>query len=185
MEEIQRLNALSYAKLELDSNDYLWLVASNEGLVYVDTEKQAIHDILNILDKEQRFEWKENSEVIDMYGKQIKEYFAGHRKTFDFELDLLVGSPFQRSVWAQLERIPYGETRTYSDIAEMLGQPQSYRAVANAVGKNPLCIVIPCHRVLTKSGDIGGYRGGVALKKRLLQIEQENCGYERKSECEN
>ena len=79
---------------------------------------------------------------------------------------------FQRQVWTQLLKIPYGETRTYSEIATAIGRPKAIRAVATAIAKNPLLIVIPCHRVIGKDGQLRGYRGGEAMKERLLTIEK-------------
>ncbi|MGV9296697.1 methylated-DNA--[protein]-cysteine S-methyltransferase [Amycolatopsis sp. NPDC003676] len=103
--------------------------------------------------------------------QQLDEYFAGRRQTFDLELDLR-GSDFERRVWQLLTRIPYGETRTYRDLAVELGEPGAAQAVGNANGWNPLSIVVPCHRVVGSSGGLTGYAGGVARKRFLLQLEE-------------
>jgi methylated-DNA-[protein]-cysteine S-methyltransferase len=101
---------------------------------------------------------------------QLKEYFAGTRKEFDLPLNP-AGTPFQNEVWAELVKIPRGETLSYSELAERVGRPGSHRAVGAANGRNPLPIVIPCHRVIGKSGKLTGYAGGLAAKQKLLELE--------------
>ncbi|MEW2067213.1 methylated-DNA--[protein]-cysteine S-methyltransferase [Streptomyces sp. NPDC007346] len=102
--------------------------------------------------------------------RQLTAYFAGELTTFDLPLDLH-GTPFQRSVWAELRKIPYGETRTYGELAEELGKPGASRAVGLANGKNPVGIIVPCHRVIGASGGLTGYGGGLDRKQRLLAFE--------------
>lgn len=102
--------------------------------------------------------------------RQLTAYFAGELTTFDLPLDLH-GTPFQRSVWAELNKIPYGETRTYGELAEELGKPGASRAVGLANGKNPVSIIVPCHRVIGASGGLTGYGGGLDRKQRLLAFE--------------
>ncbi|MFA6009106.1 MAG: methylated-DNA--[protein]-cysteine S-methyltransferase [Desulfobacteraceae bacterium] len=101
---------------------------------------------------------------------QIEAYLKGELKRFDLPLHLS-GTPFQKSVWSELIKIPFGETRSYQDIAKAVGSPSASRAVGSACGKNPVPIVVPCHRVITKSGGLGGYSGGLGIKKTLLKIE--------------
>lgn len=101
---------------------------------------------------------------------ELKAYFAGKLKEFKTPLKP-EGTPFQWSVWQALQTIPYGETRSYSAIAEQLGKPTAYRAAANANGKNPIVIVIPCHRVISSNGTLGGYNCGLPRKEWLLQHE--------------
>jgi methylated-DNA-[protein]-cysteine S-methyltransferase len=103
-------------------------------------------------------------------ARQLRAYFAGHLRRFDLPLDMR-GTDFQLRVWRELERIPYGETRSYRQIAEALGAPRAVRAVGAANGANPIPIVVPCHRVIGASGKLVGYGGGLPLKKRLLQLE--------------
>ena len=100
----------------------------------------------------------------------IKEMIAGRRapSTMKFDLD---GTDFQKKVWAELLKIPAGETRSYAEIAERVGHPNAYRAVANACGANPVAIAVPCHRVIASGGKIGGYGGGLARKRKLLANE--------------
>ncbi|MFI6605713.1 methylated-DNA--[protein]-cysteine S-methyltransferase [Streptomyces sp. NPDC050507] len=106
----------------------------------------------------------------DKAVEQLDAYFAGELREFDLPLDL-AGTPFQRSVWAELQRIPYGETRTYGELAENLGKPGASRAVGLANGKNPVGIIVPCHRVIGASGSLTGYGGGLDRKQRLLAFE--------------
>jgi methylated-DNA-[protein]-cysteine S-methyltransferase len=101
---------------------------------------------------------------------QLGEYFAGQRQEFDLDL-APVGTDFQLRVWRALRAIPYGAVRNYGDIARAIGQPGAARAVGQAVGSNPLPIVIPCHRVIASDGSIGGFSGGLPIKHRLLAIE--------------
>ncbi|MBK3565176.1 methylated-DNA--[protein]-cysteine S-methyltransferase [Streptomyces sp. MBT62] len=101
---------------------------------------------------------------------QLQAYFAGELKEFTLELRLH-GTPFQRTVWDQLRRIPYGETRSYGDLADALGNPGASRAVGLANGKNPIGIIVPCHRVVGSNGSLTGYGGGLDRKQRLLDFE--------------
>jgi methylated-DNA-[protein]-cysteine S-methyltransferase len=103
--------------------------------------------------------------------RQLKEYFAGHRREFNIALDF-AGTPFQNRVWQALSRIPYGRTVAYKDIARRINNPNAVRAVGTANGANPFCIIVPCHRVIAADGSIGGYGGGVSIKRRLLSMEQ-------------
>src|SRR5664279_2896526 len=102
--------------------------------------------------------------------RQLRAYFAGQLRRFDLPLDM-EGTPFQLRVWRELERIPYGETRSYRQIAAAIGAPRAVRAVGAANGANPIPIVVPCHRVIGASGKLVGYGGGLPLKKRLLELE--------------
>ncbi|MFY9589614.1 methylated-DNA--[protein]-cysteine S-methyltransferase [Rickettsia endosymbiont of Halotydeus destructor] len=104
---------------------------------------------------------------------ELKLYFAGSLKEFKTPLHLM-GSPFQQHVWQELMRIPYGTTRSYLDQAKAIGKQTAYRAVANANGANQLGIIIPCHRIINSNGELGGYGGGIARKKWLIEFEKEN-----------
>jgi methylated-DNA-[protein]-cysteine S-methyltransferase len=103
-------------------------------------------------------------------SRELGEYFAGRRKEFTFPIRT-EGSQFYQSVWHELERIAYGETVTYGDLARVVGKPGAARAVGTANGRNPIPIVIPCHRVVAAGGKLGGYGGGLSLKRRLLDLE--------------
>jgi methylated-DNA-[protein]-cysteine S-methyltransferase len=104
-------------------------------------------------------------------AEQLEAYFAGERRAFDVPLDLH-GTPFQQRVWAELRRIPYGETVTYSELAGRVGRPDVVRAVAACVGRTPVPIVVPCHRVLGADGSLTGYGGGLQRKRALLDLER-------------
>jgi methylated-DNA-[protein]-cysteine S-methyltransferase len=103
-------------------------------------------------------------------ARQLEEYFAGTRDCFDLELEF-AGTTFQKSVWAALLTIPFGETRSYSEIARQIGNPTAVRAVGAANGRNPISIVAPCHRVIGASGKLTGFAGGLEAKERLLRLE--------------
>lgn len=115
--------------------------------------------------------WNECSELV---AKQLDEYFDGNRKEFELPLDLQ-GTEFCKKVWVNLLEIPYGETRSYEDIAIAVGNPKGMRAVGMANHKNPIMIVVPCHRVIGKDGSLAGYAGGLNIKKKLLNIEGVSC----------
>jgi methylated-DNA-[protein]-cysteine S-methyltransferase len=101
---------------------------------------------------------------------QLREYFAGKRRAFDLPLEV-VGTPFQCAVWEALAEIPYGSVVSYAELAAMVGRPRAFRAVGQANGANPIPIVLPCHRVVASGGSIGGYGGGLAMKRCLLALE--------------
>lgn len=101
---------------------------------------------------------------------ELKSYFQGTLQQFKTPIKTL-GSPFQEQVWDALNEIPYGETQSYSNLANSVGKPKAYRAVAKANGANQLCLIIPCHRVINHNGDLGGYGGGLTRKKWLIEHE--------------
>ncbi|MBQ1416929.1 MAG: methylated-DNA--[Selenomonas sp.] len=101
---------------------------------------------------------------------QLQAYFAGRRTEFSLPYEL-IGTTFQKQVWAQIAKIPYGQTVTYKDIAQAIGKPRAFQATGRAVGANPLAIIIPCHRVIGSSGDLTGYAFGLEMKKSLLKLE--------------
>jgi methylated-DNA-[protein]-cysteine S-methyltransferase len=104
-------------------------------------------------------------------AQQLHDYFSGQRKSFDLPLQPAWGTPFQRAVWQALQRIPYGHTSTYGDIARAIDNPQAVRAVGAAIGQNPHTIVVPCHRVVGANGSLTGFAGGLERKKHLLLHE--------------
>ncbi len=142
----------------------IYLVASPVGLQGVYFNKQQV-SYVNALGKSTVQE-----RILNKAVKQLGEYFAGRRKRFELVLDL-AGTPFQQQVWRQLLKIPFGKTVAYNGIAKKIKRPKAVRAVGSANGKNPLCIIIPCHRVIAADGSIGGYSGGIGIKKRLLELE--------------
>ena len=113
----------------------------------------------------------EETDLIKECFKQLKEYFEGNRKKFDLPLDA-EGTEFQKKVWNELLNIPYGETKSYKDIAVAIGNEKACRAIGMANNKNPIPIVIPCHRVIGSNGKLVGYAGGLNAKEKLLNIEK-------------
>jgi methylated-DNA-[protein]-cysteine S-methyltransferase len=102
----------------------------------------------------------------------LRRYFSGEPVSFALPLDLLHATVFQRAVWKAAAKIPYGETRSYAWIAKRIGKPQAARAVGQALGANPVPVIIPCHRVISSAGTLGGFSGGLGMKKKLLQLEK-------------
>lgn len=111
--------------------------------------------------------------VINQTRLQLDEYFLGLRKIFDLPLSTS-GTKFQMQVWDQLSKIPYGQTRSYKDIATALHDKNACRAVGSANGKNPISIIVPCHRVISSDGTLGGFAGGLVVKEKLLALEKEH-----------
>ena len=114
--------------------------------------------------------WIESAEKTAAVARQLQEYFAGDRRQFELPLDLH-GTDFQKRCWQELLRIPYGETRSYADIARAIGNPLAVRAVGLANGQNPIAIIVPCHRVIGSDGSLTGYGGGLEIKRKLLKLE--------------
>lgn len=114
----------------------------------------------------------EENEIIINTKKQLDEYFKGIRKVFDLPLAYLHGTDFQKKAWNALLRIPYGETRSYQQMAQQIGHPKAVRALGGANHRNPISIIIPCHRVIGKNGSLTGYGGGMENKEFLLQLEK-------------
>ena len=121
-------------------------------------------------------DWIFNEKPFVAVREQLLEYFAGDRKNFDLPLHLS-GTEFQVRVLEELQRIPYGETRSYGDIAKRIGRPKAVRAVGAANGRNPIPIIIPCHRVIGSTGDLTGFGGGLDTKEALLRLEAENTEF--------
>jgi len=114
--------------------------------------------------------WQESEERTRVVRRQLEEYFAGQRRDFDLQLDLR-GTEFRKRCWDELLRIPYGETRSYGEIARAVGNPTGFRAVGQANHYNPIAIIVPCHRVLASDKKLGGYGGGLNVKALLLKLE--------------
>ena len=117
-------------------------------------------------------EWREDASAAPFpeVARELDEYFAGKRDTFDIAL-AAQGTPFQRGIWREIARIPHGETITYAELAARAGSPGSSRAAGAATGRNPISIIVPCHRVVGSDGSLTGYAGGLPRKTRLLEIE--------------
>jgi len=115
----------------------------------------------------------EASPIIGLAARQLEEYFAGKRRQFDVPVSPH-GTVFQQAVWKELLAIPYGETRSYKQVAQGIGNPDACRAVGMANNRNPISIIIPCHRVIGSNGALVGYGGGIDMKRRLLDLEKRN-----------
>jgi O-6-methylguanine DNA methyltransferase len=154
----------------------LFLAASSQGLVALEFEarlpdQQSIRpNPCDLREENQNFTFEESANGMGRYTTELAEYFAGHRRQFSFPLDLR-GTDFQIACWRALLAIPYGETRSYADIAREVRRPKAFRAVGMANNRNPIAIVVPCHRVVASDGKLCGYGGGLDVKRRLLQLE--------------
>lgn len=151
------------------------LLATNKGVCWLGTPGNPIEKGLSWLkrkNKQQLSVAKYANNIAGMAVCQLKEYFSGKRTGFKIPLDLY-GTPFQKSVWQELFRIPYGETRSYKEIAKAINIPKATRAVGSSCKNNPVAIIIPCHRVVGSSGGLTGYAGGLAAKKWLLTLEKQ------------
>jgi O-6-methylguanine DNA methyltransferase len=159
----------------------LFLAAGEQGLVALEfdarlPEQQTIRQNPRNLQAESRSKkgeavrFEESASAMRAYEQQLDEYFAGKRREFSFALDLR-GTDFQQACWRALQAIPYGETRSYADIARAVGRPRGYRAVGMANNRNPVAIVVPCHRVIASDGTLCGYGGGLEVKRKLLELE--------------
>ena len=143
----------------------IYLIASDKGLRGVYWQKQDAPMVGDIEGKAAALL------ALRTAARQIGEYLEGKRREFDLDLDFS-GTPFQESVWKALRGIPFGETISYKQLAAKIRNPKAVRAVGSANGKNPLCIIIPCHRVIAADGSIGGYAGGIPNKEKLLALEK-------------
>lgn len=143
----------------------IYLVASEKGLEGVLWSKPAapVAGSLRTADPKIR--------ILARAAAQLKEYFCGKRKKFGLPL-AFGGTPFQKKIWTALSEIPYGETLSYKNLAGRVGNPKAARAAGTAAGKNPLCVVLPCHRVIASNGSLGGYSGGLKIKSGLLALEK-------------
>jgi methylated-DNA-[protein]-cysteine S-methyltransferase len=121
-----------------------------------------------------RADWQLNDRAFPDAVEQLGAYFAGELKEFDLRLEL-AGTDFQRRVWEALRTIPYGDTRSYGEIARQIGAPTAFRAVGLANGRNPIAVIVPCHRVIGANGSLTGFGGGMARKSTLLDLERNSA----------
>lgn len=149
----------------------LYLAGGKEGICRVDFWSKSENLFVKSFQSDTKNLPIKSSEPFSNIIKQLKEYFSGKRKKFNVSLDLSCGTPFQQKVWKTLLEIPYGETESYKWVAKQIKKPKATRAVGNANGKNPIPIIIPCHRVVAADGGLGGYSSGVENKKKLLKLE--------------
>ena len=155
------METLYYSRVDSPVGSLL-IVASDVGLVRLEFDRNPARIPANAIGSDEK---------TAPYVRQLDEYFRGVRQHFDFALDLR-GTEFQKRCWQALLEIPYGETRSYADIARAVGNPRGFRAVGMANNRNPIAIVVPCHRVLASDGALCGYGGGLDVKQRLLELEK-------------
>ncbi|MGI2328632.1 methylated-DNA--[protein]-cysteine S-methyltransferase [Planococcus sp. YIM B11945] len=149
----------------------LYVAKTTKGLCYVGSPGASFEELSAYVHK--RFpnvELVENRQALEPYADELIRYFNGSTQGFSIPIDIK-GTPFQEEIWRALQTIPYGKTMSYSEIAALINRPTAVRAVGSAIGANPLLITVPCHRVISKNGTIAGYRGGLALKQFLLDLE--------------
>lgn len=152
----------------------LKLVASHMGLVAILWENDRPNRVpLKSLEEDK------NHPILEETETQLKAYFSGKLNEFSIPLDA-IGTEFQKKVWEALRTIPFGQTRSYQQIAQQIGNPKAVRAVGAANGKNPISIVVPCHRVIGANGKLTGFAGGLSIKEYLLDLEQ-NSDFKRQN----
>lgn len=149
-----------------------WFTQKSENLLGMSADDFDYQKI-DALDKQTT-----NGQVLMQAIQELDEYFDGKRTSFGIPLDLSHGTPFQQQVWQALLSIPYGQTISYATLAKQIGKPTAFRACANANGKNPISLIIPCHRVIASDGGLGGYTGGIKIKQTLLAFESQDISDE-------
>jgi O-6-methylguanine DNA methyltransferase len=159
------METLYYSKIQSPVGP-LFVAVSERGVVALEFDPGD-------LPRSNSVRWVESEEKTRPFIRELEEYFAGGRREFSLPLDLR-GTDFQKRCWRALLDIPYGETRTYADVAKAVGCERGFRAVGGANHRNPVAIVVPCHRVIASDGTLGGYGGGLHIKQKLLDLEAEN-----------
>lgn len=160
---------LNYTIFNTDMG-WVGMLASAKGLLGITLPQCSTQEACQLLgDSVNRATW--SLHLFKDLVERLKVYFSGQRTTFPDKLDLSQATHFQREVWEITRRIPYGETRSYAWVAEQIKKPRAARAVGQALGKNPLPVIVPCHRVVASDGKLGGFSGGVEMKMRLLSRE--------------
>ena len=152
---------------------YIHYYSSPIGILKISAEEESIIGLSLEVQEEMQESISETppTALLQEAYTQLTEYFAGERTSFSLPIAYPHGTPFQHSVWNALRDIPYDETRSYEDIAVAIGNPKAVRAIGQANTRNPILLLVPCHRVINKNGTIGGFGCGVEIKKQLLQLE--------------
>ncbi|WP_125588925.1 methylated-DNA--[protein]-cysteine S-methyltransferase [Companilactobacillus jidongensis] len=161
------MKEIYYQIIEFDNHTYI-IAVTDKGLAYVGLRDETLSDMSVFYPKANFIESKVRTQKC---VNEVKEYLQGERTKFNLKIDIS-GTEFQESVWKAVAKIPYGSVSNYTKIANEINRPKAVRAVGTAIGKNPVPLVVPCHRVLAKDGTLGGYRGGLAMKSDLLQLER-------------
>lgn len=141
------------------------------GKILIGEENGALTDLFPVQGETPDVEYAEETVLLQNAAQQVREYLAGARTTFSLPT-APAGTEFQRAVWQALREIPYGETRSYRELAQFIGRPGAARAVGQAAHRNPLLLLVPCHRLVGANGSLTGFAAGLAVKKRLLLLEQ-------------
>ncbi|WP_424767348.1 methylated-DNA--[protein]-cysteine S-methyltransferase [Paenibacillus sp. sgz302251] len=166
-------NSVIYWTLLVHNDWRLYMAATSTGLCYVGSQNKSFQQLFDWASK--RFPGNvlvQDDQLLQPYADELLEYLHGKRRAFTIPLDFR-GTAFQLAVWNALCEIPYGQTKSYSDIASHIRKPAAVRAVGAAIGANPVLITVPCHRVIGKNGTLTGYRGGLEMKTQLLQLERQ------------
>jgi methylated-DNA-[protein]-cysteine S-methyltransferase len=162
---------ISVTKITSELLGDIYAAQSSKGVCRLEfggvTERRFLDMLAKDLGPEASFETR----PLPIVEVQLKKYLAGQGTSFSLEVDIRGLTPFERSVLRQTMKIPYGKTASYGQIASRVGKPNAYRAVGNALGANPIPIIIPCHRVIASDGGLGGYGGGLSYKRKLLSLE--------------
>ena len=150
---------------------WMGVIGSAAGLREIILPKESKEEVMGSMRSEQNLVIDTGLSSFGDLPQRLRSYLNGEKVSFPYRLDLIGATRFQQSVWKIVQAIPYGETRSYAWVASRLGCVTAVRAVGQAVGKNPLPIIIPCHRVIRSDGTLGGFTGGLAIKRRLLRLE--------------
>jgi O-6-methylguanine DNA methyltransferase len=164
------METIYYSCFDSPFLEKVFVASTEKGVCFVDfvrTEKACMKRLKERFRGEIVRDDKKNKNVLD----QLKRYLKGELRRFDCKLDFR-GTPFQKKVWSALAKIPYGQTRSYGDIARAIGRPKAFRAVGSANGRNSIPLIIPCHRVIASDGGLGGFGHGLKAKKQLLDFEK-------------
>jgi len=150
----------------------MYIAATTEGLCYIGTPNAPFEELEMWVNKRlPSHTLTEEADILQPHVVELVDYLKEQRRDFLLPIDLH-GTSFQQIVWKALQEIPYGQTVSYSDIADRIEKPKSVRAVGTAIGANPVLIIVPCHRVIAKSGKLGGFRAGLEMKEQLLELER-------------
>lgn len=169
----EKISSFMYWTLLVHGKWSMYVAATSKGLCYVGSQNKPFEELAKWAQiKFPGSKLVQDEEKLQPFALQLIEYLEGQRKTFTVPFDFR-GTSFQIAVWKSLCEIPYGQTQSYSDIANQIQKPAASRAVGAAIGANPVLITVPCHRVIGKNGSLTGYRGGLEMKTQLLQLERE------------
>lgn len=160
---------LEYVTFKTDMG-WVGIKSSAKGLLGITLPQRSAQEAFQLLGDSANYATQSSHLFADLM-ERLRSYFGGQMVTFADHIDFSGATPFQREVWETTRLIPYGETRSYHWVAEQIGKPKAMRAVGQALGKNPLPVVVPCHRVLASDGKLGGFSGGVEVKRQLLSLE--------------